>query len=106
MSDGSTFESVDTVRIAVGNPSLALPGGPLNYTASDPLTLIDPGAIVTDPDSPDFDTGTLTIDFTAGGTANDRLKIDESGDFNLQGSFFLPFAHGMHAKEAIQFSTA
>ncbi len=67
-------------------PTISLPAGPLNYNASDPLTVIDATATVVDPDSPDFDTGTLTIDFTANSTVSDRLKIDESGDFNLQGS--------------------
>ncbi len=36
-------------------------------------------ATVTDPDSTDFNGGTLTIDFTAGSTANDRLAILNEG---------------------------
>jgi len=60
-------------------PVITLPGGALNYTENDPATIIDAGATVTDADSPDFDTGTLTIDFAAGGTLNDRLAVQDVG---------------------------
>ncbi len=46
-------------------PTIVLPGGPVNYAEGDPATLIDAAATVSDPDSLDFDTGTLTVDFTS-----------------------------------------
>ena len=51
----------------------------MNYTENDPAMVIDAAATVADPDSSDFDTGTLTVDFTAGGTVNDRLAIRNEG---------------------------
>jgi hypothetical protein len=61
------------------NSTIGLPGGAINYIENDTATLIDAAATAIDPDSPDLDTGTLTIDFTAGGTANDRLAIRNEG---------------------------
>ena len=60
-------------------PVIALPSGPLDFTEGDLATIIDPSASASDPDSPDFDGGTLTIDFTVGGTAHDRLAIFDQG---------------------------
>ena len=40
---------------------------------------LTPAATVSDSDSANFDAGTLTVDFTAGGTANDRLAIRNQG---------------------------
>ena len=60
-------------------PTLTLPGGTLDYQEGDPATVIDATATVSDPDSANFDTGTLSVDFTAGGTANDRLSIRDQG---------------------------
>jgi hypothetical protein len=59
-------------------PGISLPGGALNYTENDAATIIDAAATAGD-DSADLDTGTLTVDFTAGGTANDRLAIRNEG---------------------------
>lgn len=60
-------------------PVVALPSSAMNYTEGDGATVIDTAATVSDADSSDFDTGTLTVDFTAGGTANDRLAIRHQG---------------------------
>ena len=78
--DSSEF-ALNFVATATGNtpPTIALPGGAVNYTENDPATIIDGGATLSDPDSTDFDTGTLTIDFTTAGTANDRLEIRDQG---------------------------
>ena len=42
-------------------------------------TNIDASATVTDIDSSDFDTGQLVVRFTANGTSNDRLVIENQG---------------------------
>ncbi|MCA9071840.1 MAG: DUF4347 domain-containing protein, partial [Planctomycetaceae bacterium] len=61
------------------SPSITLPGTPVTYTEGDPATIIDATATVVDSDSPNFDTGTLTVDFSANGTTNDRLAIRNQG---------------------------
>ncbi len=66
----------------------------LNYTAGDPLTVIDPAASVADSDSPNFNGGTLTVRFTANATADDRLEIDTSGTLSLGGGGTLRWAPG------------
>ncbi|MFV1965127.1 MAG: DUF4347 domain-containing protein [Pirellulaceae bacterium] len=70
---------VSVKPVANQAPTIGLPGGAVNYTENDPATVIDGAASVSDTDSPDFDTGTLTVDFTANGTANDRLAINHQG---------------------------
>ncbi len=66
--------------LTASEPSVvALPSSAMNYTEGDGATVIDTAATVSDADSSDFDTGTLTVDFTAGGTANDRLAIRHQG---------------------------
>ena len=42
--------------------------------------MIAPTAIVTDIDGEDFDTGSLTVSFTSGGHAQDRLNIRSIGN--------------------------
>ncbi len=66
-------------QAATINPVVTLPGAAVNFTEGDGATIIDSGATVTDADSADFNTGTLTIDFTANSTANDRLAVNDQG---------------------------
>ncbi|MCP4249031.1 MAG: hypothetical protein GY778_18460, partial [bacterium] len=77
---GSTSEFSAAYSVS-GNsaPTLNLPGGAVNYTEGDLPTVIDATATVSDPDSADFNLGTLTVDFAAHGTANDRLAIRDQG---------------------------
>ncbi len=60
-------------------PMIDLPSGTLAYTENSPPAIVDAAATLSDPDSLDFDTGTLTVDFTAGGAPNDRLEIRDQG---------------------------
>ena len=60
-------------------PVISLPGGAVNYTENDPAMVIDATATASDPNLGNFDTGTLTVDFTANGAANDRLAIRDQG---------------------------
>jgi outer membrane lipoprotein-sorting protein len=53
--------------------------GTLHYTENDPATVIAGGATVADPDSANFDAGTLTVAFAANGTAADQLAIRNEG---------------------------
>jgi len=80
---GGALTDTDNVSIQVNPvndpPVISLPAGPLSYTENDPATVIDPTATVTDIDLVDFNTGALTVDFSAGGTADDRLAIRHQG---------------------------
>jgi hypothetical protein len=82
VDDGTTTTQTTfdvTVTPVNDAPTVVLPGGAVNFTEGDAATIIDGLAIVSDVDSPDFDTGTLTVDFTVNGTANDRLTINNQG---------------------------
>jgi len=59
-------------------PTLTLPGGTFNYIGTDPV-LVNNNAFVSDVDSPNFDTGNLTVSFSKGSTAADRLGIRSEG---------------------------
>lgn len=60
-------------------PTIALPGGAVNYVENAAAAPIDPAATVSDPDSDNFDGGVLTVELSAGGTADDRLEIRNQG---------------------------
>jgi hypothetical protein len=77
MSAAQTFTI--TVNAVNDAPALTVSGTPLSYTENDPATPIDPTATVTDLDSTNFDTGTLTVNFSANGTTDDRLAIRNQG---------------------------
>ena len=82
VDDGTTSTQTTfdvTVTPVNDAPTISLPGSAVNFTEGDAATVIDSLAMVADVDSPDFDTGTLTVDFTVGGTANDRLTINNQG---------------------------
>jgi VCBS repeat-containing protein len=84
-ADGNTVTVSLTVDPVNDAPAVDLNGADpgtsatLDYTENDLLTQIAPHATVVDVDSPDFDTGTLTVAFTANGTADDRLGIKDEG---------------------------
>jgi hypothetical protein len=52
----------------------------LPYTENDPATPITATTTVSDGDSANFDTGTLTVDYLTGGTTDDRLAIADNGN--------------------------
>ncbi len=60
-------------------PTINVSGGTVAYAENSPPTVFDATATASDSDSPDFDTGVLTVDFTVGGTANDWLSIRDQG---------------------------
>ncbi|MBW4648780.1 MAG: DUF4347 domain-containing protein [Kastovskya adunca ATA6-11-RM4] len=77
-----TFNGLGSHTIANTNiaPAIALPVAPVSYTENAAATVINSTATVTDTDSLNFDTGKLIVDFTAGGTASDRLAIRNQGN--------------------------
>ena len=78
---GTSAGSTRGIQVNASNddPVITLTGGNVTYTENDPATIIDSGATLADPDSANFDTGVLTISFTANGTANDQLAIRNQG---------------------------
>ncbi|MBO9523325.1 MAG: tandem-95 repeat protein [Nocardioidaceae bacterium] len=70
-----------TVTVAPVNdaPSVGLEAAALTYTEGDAPTPFSPAGTVADPDSADFSSGTLTVDFSAGGQAEDQLAIRNQG---------------------------
>ncbi|XGV98293.1 MAG: DUF4347 domain-containing protein [Leptolyngbya sp. BL-A-14] len=60
-------------------PTISFSGTSLSYIENAPATLIDSTATVADSDSANFDTGTLTANFSANGTVDDRLAINNQG---------------------------
>ena len=76
--------SFSMVPVVNNPPAIALPGSNLAYTENAGATVIDSTATATDSDSANFDTGTLTVNFTAGSTADDRLAIRHEGNSAAQ----------------------
>ncbi|QEF96413.1 hypothetical protein Mal15_04410 [Stieleria maiorica] len=86
-NDGSLDSNVATVTITVNDdPVIATSGGATAFTENTTPTLIDTGFTATDPYSTDFDTGTLTVSFSAGSTANDQLTVVDGGSVTVVGN--------------------
>jgi hypothetical protein len=60
-------------------PVLTTSAGSASYSASAQAVVVDAAVAVSDPDSPNFNGGNLTLSFAAGGTASDRLAIQIQG---------------------------
>jgi len=73
-----TPESDNTAPVLDLNGGAGGTSATLAYTEN-AVSAIAPLATVADGDSPNFDTGTLTISFTANGAAEDRLTIISTG---------------------------
>jgi hypothetical protein len=90
-NDGVSTSAPATVSITVtpvnDAPSLQnIEAGALSYTENDPATDLTATTTVSDIDSANFDTGTLTVDFSVGGTVDDRLEIREQGQITVSGT--------------------
>ena len=68
-----------TVNPVNDPPVVTLLSGNANYTENALPIILHAGATVTDIDSPDFDGGTLTVDFASNGQPEDRLAIRNQG---------------------------
>ena len=90
-NDGQVDSAPAPVDITVNPvndaPDLAnIEGGALAYTENDPATFVTGATTVADIDSADFAGGTLTVDWSAGGTVDDRLGISDNGPITVAGS--------------------
>ncbi|MCA8946341.1 MAG: hypothetical protein KDB29_08950, partial [Planctomycetes bacterium] len=60
-------------------PNAAFSGGSVTVDGASLPATIDTAGTLTDADSSDFDTGTMTVTITSNGTANDSLLIENQG---------------------------
>ncbi len=74
-----------TVREINIPPVIGNVGGPIVYVENDPLKAVFPNATVVDPNSADFDGGTLVAAIISGGTPSDRLLIRPGNGISLAG---------------------
>jgi len=88
--DGTDASNVGTTTLTMvaqnDAPVISPPGGILPFNENSSPKRIDTTTSVSDADSTDFDGGTLTVDFSTGGTANDRVGIASSGQINVVGN--------------------
>ncbi len=61
-------------------PVLTMSTTTLNYVIDAPATVIDPAATITDTLHLNYNTGTLTVNFSVNGLAEDRLAIQNQGN--------------------------
>jgi hypothetical protein len=84
-----TTLATQTYNGVLVSPVIALPGAAIAYLENAAATVIDPTATVNDVDSANFNTGKLTVRFSANGTNDDRLIIRNEGtgatQINLDG---------------------
>jgi hypothetical protein len=81
LSDSRPFQIIVLASPVNEPPVLTLPAAdqPLAYVENDGPRILDWDARVTDKDSPDFDGGSLRVEFASGGAAEDRLAIRDEG---------------------------
>ena len=80
--DGGTSNlPTKTINVTAVNdaPVIGAFDTPITYTANGAAVALDTNATVTDPDSANFDTGTLTINLTANAQTTDLLEIRNQG---------------------------
>lgn len=83
LSDGLDTSAPATVVVAVATvndpPVVAVPDAP-NFTEAGGAVRLSPNATVGDPDSADFNGGSLTVRLAGGATADDALLVLHEGD--------------------------
>ncbi|MFM8581605.1 MAG: hypothetical protein ACKOFW_08885, partial [Planctomycetaceae bacterium] len=84
LTDGDGGTSATVTRSVVvtpvnDGPTLGSIGSGVNYTEGSAAVVLASAATVTDPDSPNFDAGQLTISLPVGATAGDLLEIKNVG---------------------------
>ena len=113
-----TGSSTATVNItAVNDAPVVGGGGTLAYTENGAAAAISPAGTVSDPDSGDFNGGSLTVGFTANGTTADQLVVINQGtgagqigisgaDVTFGGVLIGTVAGGTHGSELVVTFTA
>ena len=71
------FQSISTF---CGTTTGRLPPAPSSTPEGGVTSIIDGGATIADPDSPNFDGGVLTVSISANGSADDRLVVVHAGN--------------------------
>ena len=76
-NSGTSLPTTMTINDAQINdaPVIQFVDTTLSYTAGDAATILAPSGTVTDADSANYDTGKLTVDFSANGQSQDQLSI-------------------------------
>ena len=86
--DDSDSMVINVTRFPQTNPTIGNFGGTVAYTetttGNTTFVLVDPDATVADPDSANFNTGTLTVDIIANTDVNDRITIRNQGTLSGQ----------------------
>lgn len=81
--DDSDSMVINVTRLPQTSPTIGNFGGTVAYnettTGNITFVQVDPDATVTDPDSANFNTGTLTVDIIANNDVNDRITIRNQG---------------------------
>ena len=80
---GITVDAVNDAPAVDLNGPAAGTGVTLGYTEDDAATAIAPAGAVTDVDSTNFNGGSLTVHFAAGGAAEDQLSIMTDGQVSV-----------------------
>ena len=78
---GDSLPTTMTINIGRADdaPKIQFVSTNLNYTENMPATILATNATVSDVDSANFDTGKLTVDFSANGQSQDQLAISHEG---------------------------
>ncbi len=78
---GTSLPSSKTVNLFISSkpPVIGLFDTTISYTEGNPAVLLDTNVTVTDVDSPNFDTGRLTIGLSTNAQKTDRLEIRHQG---------------------------
>ena len=78
--------SVSTTSTADIPPTIALGVAATPFLQGGGSVLLDTSATITDPDSPVFQNGTLTVSISANGTPSDRLAVLSTGAVAVRGA--------------------
>ncbi|MDB5723056.1 MAG: tandem-95 repeat protein, partial [Alphaproteobacteria bacterium] len=82
---GETIQAVNDAPVIDLNGAAAGSSVAIGFVENDAATLIAPSATVVDVDSADLAGGALSVSFTSGGTADDRLQILATADISTLG---------------------
>ncbi|MDB5384997.1 MAG: hypothetical protein JWM11_643, partial [Planctomycetaceae bacterium] len=86
-SGTETASASQTLKVVTGTepPVITLPSGPVSYTNRSAAVALDSTALVTDIDSPNFNTGILSVTITQGVNSNNRLTVANVGGITVTG---------------------